>query len=62
MSRSFLFALAIVAASAAIPAFAAETKSSSPPPQGDNAPTQSTPIPPPQTQPQRDCERDEAIS
>jgi hypothetical protein len=68
MPRRFAFALTIVAGLAALPVLAAETNSSGPPPQSENGPTQSTPVPPPvpqtvpQTAPQRDCERDDAIS
>jgi hypothetical protein len=56
--------LAIVVTLAGVPAFAQDTNSSSPPPQGDNAAPQSTPIPPPQpqTRPQRDCESEDVIS
>lgn len=68
MPRRFAFALTIVAGLAALPALAAETNSSSPPPPSESGPTQSTPVAPPdpqtvpQTAPQRDCERDDAIS
>jgi hypothetical protein len=65
MFHMIVASLAVVVTLAGVPAFAQETNSSSPPAQGGNStPPQSTPVPPPQpqTQPQRDCEDEEAIS
>jgi hypothetical protein len=64
MLHMIVASLAIVVTLAGVPAFAQDTNSSSPPPQGDGAAPQSTPVPPPQpqTQPQHDCEHEDAIS
>jgi|EndMetStandDraft_5_1072996.scaffolds.fasta_scaffold2268204_1 hypothetical protein len=65
MLRMIVAPMAIVVTLAGVPAFAQDTNSSTPPPQGEKAaPPQSTPIPPPQTQPRQghDCEHEDAIS
>lgn len=60
MSQMIVLPLAIMIALAGVPASAAEADNSSQPPQGGNAPAQSTtPVPPP---PQRDCHSEEAVS